>query len=122
MAQGPGNPKGPHYGLGRINVAVPGTSVPLSQNFSINEPFALSPVPLAFNTLIFKAPITNVGTVFVCFRGGNKALLNTVVGDIAPGASFVLSIAFPQNIFSLGEYVVDANSAGDGVFVSGVSI
>lgn len=125
MAQGFGNPKGPHYGLGRINVPVPGTPQQLNQNFSTNEPFSGQGgvfYSLVFNTLTFKAPVANVGTVFICFKGGSKANLNSVVADLAPGASFVLSTAFPQNAFAATEYVVDANSANDGVFVTGVAI
>lgn len=122
MAQGFGNIKGPHYGLGRINVAVPGTPAPLNQNFTTNDPFASSAVPASANTLIFSAPATNTGTVFVVFKGGTKTNLNSIVLSIAPGQTVELSIAAPANIFSLAEYLIDANNAGDGCYVSAVVI
>lgn len=122
MAQGFGNPKGPHYGLGRINVAVPGTPASLNQNVSTKEPFSQTGTPLTANTLIFSASPTNVGIIFVVFNGGNKGVPNSIVMSLAPGQTQSLSIAFPSNPFSLTEYQIDANSAGDGCYVTAVVI
>jgi len=125
MAQGFGNPKGPHYGLGRINVAASGTPAPLNQNFSTNEPFAKSgTVPLTANTIIFAASPTNTGVTFVVWKttGAGIGNLNSIIKPLNPGETWTLTTAFPGNLFSLTAYGIDANNAGDGVYVSAVVI
>lgn len=129
-----GSVTGPTYCFGRINVAVPGTPAPLNQNVSTNTSFgtAANPATMRCNEITFKAPggsaatgatgtnVGNVGNVYICFRGGNRTIANSILVDLAPGQGYVLSSAAANSPYDPSNYVVDADNAGDGVRVSGI--
>jgi hypothetical protein len=133
VAQAFGNPTGPTYCFGRINVAVPGTPAPLNQNVSNNTAFgtAANPATMRCNEITFKAPggtggaggnAANVGNVYVCFKGGNRTIQNSVIVDLQPGQGFVLSNAGLTSPFDPTQFVIDSDSPNDGCRVSAIIV
>lgn len=126
-----GNPTGPTYCFGRINVAVPGTPAPLNQNVSNNTAFgtAANPVTMRCNEITFKAPggttgaggnVANTGNIYVCFKGGNKTIGNSIICDLAPGQGYVMSSSAANSPFDPTLFVIDADNANDGCRVSAI--
>src|SRR5512142_94898 len=124
-----GNVTGPTYCFGRINVAVPGTPAALNQNVSTNSAAgtAANPATMRCNEITFKAPggtggiggnAANAGNVYICYKGGNRTIQNSILVDLAPGQGFVLSNAGLNSPFDPSMFVVDADNANDGVRVS----
>jgi hypothetical protein len=125
-----GNQQGPTYCLGRINVAVPGTPAPLNQNVTTNTAFATvaNPVALRCSEITFKAPgggtgaagtnVANTGAVYVCFKGGNRTIANSIIVDLQPGQGFVMSNGTSSNTYDASSYVIDSDNANDGCRVT----
>lgn len=112
--------------LGRINVPSPGTPAPLSQNTPLPE----GPSAVRFNEMTFKAPggtsgsgqnIANTGNIYICYKGGNKNTQNSIITDLAPGQGYVLSSAAYNSPLDPNMFVIDADDAGDGCRVSGIT-
>jgi len=128
-----GNSTGPVYCFGRINIVTPGTPVALNQNVSTNTAFGTSanPVTMRCNEITFKAPggtggsggnVANVGNVYVCYKGGNRTIQNSVICDLQPGQGYVLSSAGLNSPFDPSNFVVDADNGGDGCRVSAIVV
>ena len=124
MASPFGSPSGPLYPLGPIAVATPGTPVPLSQNVPITTAFgtSTSPAPMVATKLIFSAPSSNTGLIYLCFKGGSKALGNSVILALIPGQVFILESPQLSNPFMLNQLVIDADVATNFVYVTAVIV
>ncbi len=119
------------YCLGRINVVTPGTPVGLNQNVSNTTAFgtAANPPSMRFNELTFKAPggtggsggnQANTGNIYICYKGGNRTIQNSIICDLQPGQGYVLSSAAFNSPLDPTMFVVDADTGGDGCRVSGL--
>ena len=119
-----GSVTGRTYPLGRINIHVPGTPALLSQNVPLTQGFgvagSLSPT-VRCSQIVFKSPgpgtvgnITNTGQIYVCYKGGNRTIQNSILYDLDPGAVFVMGSGAENSNYDPTAYVLDADNVDDG--------
>jgi hypothetical protein len=121
-----GSPTGPLYPLGKITVAAPGTPILLSQNVSISTAFgtAASPTAVVATQLLLSTPATNTGFVYLIFKGNTAAANNGtgIIVAIPPGVLYTLASPQLSNIFYLGNYAVDADTAANSLIATAVIV
>lgn len=134
MAQGLGNPTGPLYLFGKIAPAAGGTPVALNQNVvyttSLGTPStgvpglttAGNPAIIQAQQFIFMAPVANTGKVYVCYKGGSRALPNSIIAEVSPGGYFILAAPQNNNPFQADQFLIDAAVNGEGVYVTAVIV
>lgn len=127
-----GNPTGPIYCLGLVAPTVPGTAVPLNQNVSEFTGFgtpatgvkpyttAGNPAIVVANQIIFMAPKANTGQVYICYKGGNKGVANSIIAEVSGNGYFILAAPQSSNPFQLDQIVIDADNASQGVHVTAI--
>lgn len=149
MAPPFGNSAGPLYPFGKIVVAVPGTPVGLSTTQSLGaQAVAGGNVPsttgfgtpsagvpglttagllaqIVCNGLLLATPTGNNGLTYLCFAGtaaqpGNKNVPNSVILALPPNYFFPFILGNASNPFMPGMFVVDADTAGNGLYVTAV--
>lgn len=125
-----GSPTGVMYCLGRINVAAPGTPAALNQNVPFLTPMGGSSPTMRANEITFKAPggsaatgatgqnVGNVGNIYICYKGGNRSIQNSIICDLAPGQGYVMSSSAGHSPYDPSQFVVDADNSNDGCRVS----
>lgn len=112
-----GNIFGPVYPLGLVAPSVPGTPAALSQNVPTNET-GIGTVEMNANQLICKAPSSNTGLVYLCFRGGSKAIPNSIIMDLTAGQAVTLGSSAGNSPYRPKDLVVDADVASEGMRIT----
>lgn len=149
MAPPFGNSAGPLYPFGKLTVAVPGTPIGLSTTQSLgaqavaggNVPSTTGfgtpaggilqesttglPAQMVCNGLFLFTPSTNNGLTYLCFAGtaaqpGNKNVPNSVILALPPNFFFPFVLGNASNPFMPGMFVVDADTAGNSLWVTAI--
>lgn len=108
--------------LGAVQVVTPGTPVSVMTNLA-QVP---APIHKSCQAIAFQALPTNVGVVYIGYRGMVRATFANVAAVIpAPGSNITgpfitATIALPMSPAGLNaaDFYVDANNSSDGVIVS----
>jgi hypothetical protein len=121
-----GSKSGSLYPLGPLVVATPGTPVPLSQNVSILSDFGATgntDTIVANQLILSTVGASNSGLMYLVFKGaGASAQPNSVIVALAPGTVYTLNSPQLSNIFYLGNYAVDADTAGGKMYITAVIV
>jgi hypothetical protein len=132
--------QGPDWPLGFIKVVTPGTPVELMSlvdSAGVNDPEAPTSATsdeytVRAQQIIFQGfkpgaahgTQNNTGNVYIIREGdgtgsANRDDMGNIVFTLTPGQTFTLASApLDRNVFSPYRYTVDADNAGDGVFVT----
>lgn len=97
--------------VGLITVATPGTAVAISAS-------SKSCSKINFQPMKSLAPaVQNTGAIYICVKGGSRATASSIRYILASGQ---VAVTMQQVSASedLSNYVVDADNAGDGCFVT----
>jgi len=113
-------PYGPFQPLGLITVATAGTPVPLTQNIGVYySDVGKSEYAISFQTIIFQAPSTNTGAIYIVVAGGSANNSDSIIYTLASGATWSFSAdAQSKNRFGLQSFWIDAATSGNAVQVS----
>lgn len=109
-------PKGNPTALGLLTVAVPGTLVNLTANFTDLLPTPDTPgaiVERLAKSISVQADPSNAGNIFVGVAGMLRATGVGVFIELAPGQFFTFSQNDAPNAFDVGDLFIDANTAAD---------
>ena len=133
---------GPDWPLGFIAVVTPGTPVGLTSLVDpsdVNDPEKPTPgtsgaaeYTTRAQQIIFQSfkpgaahgVVNNTGNIYIvrdlaAGGSGNRDDYGGIVAILTPGQTFVLASApLDRNVFNPDRYAVDADNAGDGVFVT----
>ena len=113
-------PKGNPTALGLLNVAVPGTLVNLTANFTDLLPTPDTPgaiVERLAKSISVQADPSNTGNIFVGVAGMVRATGVGVFIELAKGQFFTFSQNDAPNAFDVGDFFIDADTAADKAYV-----
>lgn len=93
--------------LGRVNVATPGTPIPLATDPSITA-----------SKLFVQAVPGLTGKMYLGARAMSKTTFAGVARVLSPGDSFFLESQDGADAIRLKDYAIDADVAGEGLLVT----
>ena len=116
-------PYGPFQPLGLITVSTVGTPVSLATNIGqYYTATGKSEYAVSFNQLIFQATSGNTGAIILVVAGGSASNADSIIYQIAPGATWVLGAdAQSKNRYDLNCVWVDTATNGNSVQVCGIT-
>ncbi|MDP9169823.1 MAG: hypothetical protein M3N54_04340 [Acidobacteriota bacterium] len=103
--------------FGPVKVVTPGTTVSLVSTLIANG-LCLAGEPVRANKIDIQGMPGNTGNVYIGYAGMNRATLANVIAVLKAGQDWSVTNNVGINTYSLDAMLVDADTAGDGVYGS----
>lgn len=106
------------FGLGKVTVTTPGTPVLLLSNFPTLTGNKDNGLDLYANKFTILALSLNTGRVYIGAQTMVRATLVGVIMYMDPGQPWTFQHDVGMNKYHMGDFWVDADVAGEGVFAN----